>query len=73
MIYRSPKPHGFFIVSMYARGARRPSDCLPEFFAIRSDAYEAGAAEVARVAAIEPANRHPQIDWAVRFTIKKTR
>lgn len=62
-----------FIVSMYARGKRRPSDCLPEFFATRSDAYEAGAREVLRVAAIEPSNRHPQIDWAFRFTIKQVR
>lgn len=62
-----------YLVSMYAPAARRPSDCLPEFFATRAQAYEAGASEVRRVAAIEPAAREPQIDWAVRFTIKKVR
>jgi len=50
-----------------------PSDCLPDFFATREQAYEAGASEVARVAAIEPNKRHSQIDWAIRFTIRKVR
>ena len=62
-----------FIVSMYAKGRRMPSDCLPDFFATREQAYEAGASEVARVAAIEPNKRHSQIDWAIRFTIRKVR
>ena len=39
-----------YVVSMYAQGERKASDCLPEFFATRKEAIEAGAAEVARVA-----------------------
>jgi hypothetical protein len=62
-----------YIVSLYAAGERIAGDCLPQFFMSHAAAYAAGAEEVARVAAIEPSDRHPQMDWAVRFTVRAVR
>jgi hypothetical protein len=58
---------------MYAAGQRVAADCLPDVFATRSEAIAAGQAEVDRVAAIAADKRHHTIDWAVRFTVAKTR
>jgi hypothetical protein len=60
-----------YIAEMYAEGDDRPSDCLPEAYATPAEAYEAAAAEVARVTAIAPEERMHGIDWAHRFTLRE--
>lgn len=67
---RAPPAYDF-IVSLYPKGARVPSDCLPEYFGTRSEAREAAEKEIRRVAAISEAERIRQIDWAYRYTIRK--
>ena len=48
-----------FVVSLYAAGNRRPSDCWPDFLPTRTAAIEAGE-EALRI-----------YDWAVRYTIRR--
>lgn len=60
-----------FIVSFYAEGARRASDGVGPF-ATRSDAIAYGRGEVARVAAMAPEERDATLDWARRFTVRRT-
>ena len=60
-----------YVVSLYARGKRIPSDCLGDFYDTRQAAEDAAGAEIARVAAIEPEARIRTLDWAVRYTIRK--
>jgi hypothetical protein len=61
-----------YIVSLYAEGARRASDCLPDFYPTRSAAIDAGKDELARVRQAWDSGRGDyQIDWAVRFTVRK--
>lgn len=54
-----------FIVSLYAQGERRPSDCIPDFLATRADAHEQGKRWLCDSGAIES-----QL-WAVRYTVRK--
>ena len=56
-----------FVVSLYAAGERRASDCVPDFLPTRSAAIEAGEAAL-RDAAASPDSSW---GWPVRFTVRK--
>lgn len=48
-----------FVVSLYAAGERRPSDCYPDFLPTRSAAHEAGKQAIV------------VYDWVRRYTVRK--
>lgn len=56
-----------FIVSLYAPGERRPSDCYGDFLPTRSMAHAAGD----RCVAIARAHPDSSLGWVCRYTVRK--
>ena len=59
-----------FVVSYYARGERRASDCDGDFYPTRSAAHERGAEMVADVASGRWDGSRT-IEWIHRYTVRR--